>query len=153
MSSTTPIHEAPEVSPPTQPRRAIRWRLLLPYALVFCFSSTLGVLAVLAGFQIAVTAAYDCGVFYDSGNEFAIGIALLFSIMPAGIVTSGFSLLATRIHPVLGLTSALVLSASVLLFVVVTHAYGTAAIEHSALVGPELCPSGIPPWWPSWLPH
>ncbi len=124
------------------------------YAGVAVVAFLLGLLSVWIGLRIAVAAADDCGVLFDSGGNFAIGMLFLFLLPTVPTANCLLSLLAARFHPAAGLLAAVVLSCAVVLVLVITHALGSAPIIPS--LGPDYgsaCPSGVPPWWPSWLPR
>lgn len=121
------------------------------YALVALVACLLGILSVWIGMRIAVAAADDCGVFFDSGNEWAIGMTFLFLLPTVAGANCLLSLLVARIHLAAGLMTAVLLSLVVVFVVVGTHALGTA--PSGADAGGYLCPSGVPPWWPQWMPR
>jgi hypothetical protein len=113
----------------------------------------LGALAVWIGVRIPYAAALDCGVDYDAGGRFGMGMLLMFGLPMVAIGTCALSLGATRLHPGIGLATAALLSLAVVVLLVTSHALGTASIIPS--LGPDYgsaCPSRVPPWWPWWLP-
>jgi hypothetical protein len=124
------------------------------YVGVALLACVLGLASVWIGMGIAVAAADDCGVYFDSGGDFAFGMLVLFLLPTIASANCLLSLLAARLHPAAGLATAALLALSVALLLVTTHALGTAPINPE--FGPDAgsaCPSGVPPWWPWWLPR
>jgi uncharacterized membrane protein YhaH (DUF805 family) len=141
---------APGYGYPTVPRKRQSVWIYLAVGLV---GLILGALSVWLGIRIAYSAALDCGVDYDAGGRFGMGMLLLFGLPTIAIVTCALSLAATRLHPAIGLGFAVLLPLAVVVLLVTSHALGTASIIPS--LGPNYgsaCPSRVPPWWPWWLP-
>jgi hypothetical protein len=140
----------PGYAHPTVPRKR---QSVWAYVAVGLVAFILGALSVWLGMRIAVAAALDCGVDYDAGGRFGMGMLFLFGLPTIAITNAGLSLAATRLHPAIGLSVAVVLPLAVLVLLVTSHALGTASIIPS--LGPDYgsaCPSRVPPWWPWWLP-
>jgi hypothetical protein len=115
----------------------------------------LGALSVWVGFRVAVAAALDCGIDFDAGNRFAMSFLMVCLLAAVPCVNFLLSMLATWWRPWAGLLVVVLVPATVALWIVATHALGAAPIDmspESAYYGGELCPSGLPPWWPWWLP-
>jgi hypothetical protein len=125
--------------------------LYVGIALVACL---LGAMSVWIGMRIAVAAADDCGVDFDAGGSFALGMLLLFLVPTVAAANCLLSLLAARFRPAAGLIVALSIPLGIALLLIATHALSAAQIIPS--LGPDYgsaCPSGVPQWWPSWMPR
>jgi heme/copper-type cytochrome/quinol oxidase subunit 1 len=120
------------------------------YALVALVACLLGVLSVWIGLTIAVAAADDCGVYFDSGEDFGVGMLFLFLLPTVAAANTLLSVLAARRHAAAGLITAALLALVVVFVLVATHALGSTPSGPDA--GGYLCPSGLPPWWPWWMP-
>ncbi len=111
----------------------------------------LGVLSVWIGMRIAVAAADDCGVYFDSGNDGALGLQFVLLAPTVAAANCLLSLLAARIHPAAGFLVAAGLAVLVTFVLVGTHSLSWAPSGPD--MGGYLCPSGVPTWWPWWMPR
>ena len=120
----------------------------LQYVLLALGACVLGALTVWICARLSYSAMVDCAVNLDSYSELNL-VALLFGLAPAvAVVSAVLSLLAARLHPAAGILVAVVIAALVGYLLL----SGTAATvqQHGDL---GHCPSGVPPWWPGWLPR
>jgi hypothetical protein len=81
----------------------------------------------------------------------------LWAFLVAGFVASAaaltLSLLAARYHPALGLLVALMIAAATIYVQMTGWDFGGAAKAVTEQGSVQICPSGVPSWWPGWAPR
>jgi hypothetical protein len=125
----------------------------LGYLLVGLLAIALSWLAGWLGTRLWATASSDCGVDLDSSWELSFSGEFLIGGFVASAVVLVLALLATRVHPALGLLVVLALTAVTLYVQMNVWGFGRTSKAVFDQGSVQSCPSGVPQWWPWWAPH
>jgi hypothetical protein len=98
--------------------------------------------------RLSISGSSDCGVVYDAGNNLASLGEFCFLLVIVPTISCTLSIAAAGRRPVAGLVVAGAIAALVLFVLLSGTAY---MVQQEGSSG--LCPSGVPPWWPWWLPR
>jgi hypothetical protein len=110
----------------------------------------LAILLALETLRLWSGAASDCRVF-DAGARYGVTF-FAWPVLSLGLWTAfGLALFVLRKHVVgLGFLVGLIVALAICYW----FAAGTAdMIRASGEIDREVCPNGVPPWWPPWLPQ